>query len=370
MQISEHETAKDWTCQAPPATPSAGQAERLAFFSVGFGGYETYTGLYVYSLLRALPGARVIIDLEEENLADRFPVRAAVERFGGRVTLRSSRLGRFRSLASVPVAGGHLKLARWLTQAHDFTDSRFACITDIDIVFQPSASRDITLTQQILEKSKVPFLNSSRPMQFRFPGNWHWIRVDDYHSGIERVVQNFLTDDSFRSAVVTELQRRRYVETGGRREIPRDESYLAFLLQQGFPTSYQTSTRAAFPGVHIGAGRGGDGKLLTNGRSGVHGLSVRLKEIADEGRSDPMLGELLFRDPENNLLAAFHACNIDFPRTSTVRRFKIVGKVHRDRILFMLARWLRTLGHLNTYFPIASPISSAKRHSSGGVVKE
>lgn len=216
--------------------------------AVAFGSYQRFAGLFAYSALRAVPGTQVVI------LVDRPPTRREAElasmgkdEFGGDVVWERSVVQDLHRTRRSPVAGGFLKVARWLAPGHLFT-GEVVLFTDVDSIFLINKRYVFENQRAMLGQTGLAYSNYRRHSERRLTGGNHWTSPS-YFTQVKSLQRKIV-----REGLPEELTK---LGSGLRDEhvlwhICEATSLSPWNMHVFSVESHQTGR---FPGIHYGVGR-------------------------------------------------------------------------------------------------------------------
>lgn len=264
--------------------------KNLCFSRIVFGDYARYIPLYIYSALKAYPGANIVIFLEK--LPD-STIMEAVDLLrkenSGDIIIDVVFLSSVQHLQNTKINGGGFRIARWLIPEKYFIDYQYVLISDVDIFFLKENPDIITFHIDKIKHTGLPFSNSIRPNSKRITGI-HFISCEDYYNCVGNIIDKTGLDSNCLLELLKDLPNN------------DDEEFLYNLLSKSMDISVLESQPYDRPwhGLHLGVARG---QIISNIKWTEN--SSLSKEAAREQLNiflkDPLLIKILFLCNEESL---------------------------------------------------------------------
>ena len=224
---------------------------------LAFGRYQKFVKTFAWSALRTFPGCQVTILLDKlPNNRTRDLLEEAASAYGGSVTYDTYAVAAFSSAAirHVPIAGGSLKLLRWLYMPDPVVNTKIL-VADIDTVFLRTKA---DVYWHIVDSdTKSSYFNVRRAGEQRISGGNHYILSPAYWNETAEA-RDFLWREE-PNAIVDRLGRELLEQDRG---YFRDEQLLWWICLNASPAPWQlpivgteVQTYQRIPGVHYGPAR-------------------------------------------------------------------------------------------------------------------
>lgn len=300
----------------------------LTIFSVAFGRYLSFVPFFCVLAGKSFPGVRVVVAVPQPVLGKvKGEMKATVLRlgssFGSEVVFRAISLKskEFEDQDFV-IAGGALKLERWLAPRDVFGGRKFGLVTDIDMAFLPSKAEDLRLALHSIEHRKVAFYNFQRSDGLRLSGGSHMIATERYFNFVEKEIELMRESTIHRSQVFRQISSLRSANGVTPSGILRDENILwhicnATMPKKDYLASATGNTSVPF-GLHLGGGKGTVQGIRSDTLNGDL-YRESLRELANEIRCSQLVSTASELVPKRWLAAWFVAYRMRPPREALPR---------------------------------------------------
>lgn len=295
----------------------------LTIFSVAYGNYRRFIPLFCVLAGKSFPGVRVVVSVPQSSLAGiidqmRPTVLKLESEFRSSVVFRAMSLNadEFEN-EGFAVAGGALKLERWLCPREVFGGRRFGLTTDVDMAFLPSKSESLRRELDSITRRNVPFHNFLRSDNMRLSGGSHVILTRSYFDCVENEIELLRSSASHRREVFGRITALRASAGYPSSSLMRDENVLWYICrvaitEADFLEGATGQTSVPF-GLHFGGGKGTvQGILSDTINKDLYRKS--LTELAAEFRGSHLVATAGNSVPKQWLAAWFTAYKLQPPR--------------------------------------------------------